>query len=53
MPPGGPPLTDAQIQLFIDWINQQDPSAFDIRGHYDDDDHDDDHDDDDDDDDRR
>ena len=23
MPPGGPPLTDAEIQLFRDWINQQ------------------------------
>ncbi|MYK18179.1 hypothetical protein F4055_08435, partial [Candidatus Poribacteria bacterium] len=23
MPPGGPPLTDAEIQLFVDWINQQ------------------------------
>lgn len=23
MPPGGPPLTEAEIQLFIDWINQQ------------------------------
>ena len=22
MPPGGPPLTEAQIQLFIDWINE-------------------------------
>jgi hypothetical protein len=25
MPPGGPPLTDAEIQLFVDWINQQEP----------------------------
>lgn len=23
MPPGGPPLTDAEIQLFVDWINRQ------------------------------
>ena len=23
MPPGGPPLSDAEIQLFVDWINQQ------------------------------
>ena len=23
MPPGGPPLTDAEIQVFVDWINQQ------------------------------
>lgn len=23
MPPGGPPLTDAEIQHFVDWINQQ------------------------------
>jgi hypothetical protein len=23
MPPGGPALTEAEIQLFIDWINQQ------------------------------
>lgn len=23
MPPGGPPLTNAEIQVFIDWINQQ------------------------------
>ena len=23
MPPGGPPLSAAEIQLFIDWINQQ------------------------------
>ena len=47
MPPDGPPLTPAQIQLFRDWINQQDPADFpNLR--YDDDD-DDDHDDDDDD----
>lgn len=25
MPPGGPPLSAAEIQLFIDWINQQTP----------------------------
>ena len=23
MPPGGPPLTDAEIHLFVDWINHQ------------------------------
>ena len=23
MPPGGPPLSAAEIQLFVDWINQQ------------------------------
>ena len=23
MPPGGPPLTTAEIQLFVDWINRQ------------------------------
>ncbi len=23
MPPGGPPLTEAEIQSFVDWINQQ------------------------------
>ena len=28
MPPGGPPLTAEQIQLFRDWINQQDPADF-------------------------
>ena len=50
MPPGGPPLTDAQIQLFKEWINQQDPADFpDLR--YDDGEDDDDHDDDDDEDD--
>ena len=25
MPPGGPPLSAAKIQLFVDWINQQEP----------------------------
>ena len=25
MPPGGPPLTPDQIQLFVEWINQQSP----------------------------
>ena len=25
MPLGGPPLTDAEIQVFVDWINQQNP----------------------------
>ena len=57
MPPGGPPLTPEQIQLFRDWINEQDPSDFpNLRYDDDDDDHDDhdhddhDHDDDDDDD---
>ena len=37
----GPPLTAAQIQLFRDWINQQDPADFpNLR--YDDDDYEDD-----------
>ena len=41
MPPDGPSLTAAQIQLFRDWINQQDPADFpNLR--YDDDDYDDD-----------
>ncbi len=48
MPLGGPPLPAEEIQLFKDWINQQDPSDFDYQN-YDDDDHDDDDDDDDDD----
>ena len=48
MPPGGPRLPDDQIQLFVDWINEQEPTT-DNRG--DDDDDDDDHDDDDNDDD--
>ena len=48
MPPGGPRLPDAQIQLFVDWINQQEPQSGIVRR--DPDDHeDDDHDDDDDD----
>ena len=47
MPPDGPSLTAAQIRLFRDWINQQDPADFpNLR--YDDDDDDDDHDHDDD-----
>ena len=25
MPPGGPPLTTAEIQVFVDWINHQEP----------------------------
>lgn len=42
MPPGGPKLTDAEIQLFRDWINQQDPADFpNLRYDDDDDDHDD------------
>jgi len=44
MPPGGPPLTSDQIQLFVDWINQQPLQEGD--GHDHDDDHDDDMDDD-------
>ena len=59
MPPGGPRLSDADIQLFVDWINQQpaagvnpQPGADDDWDDHDDDhddhDHDDDHDDDDD-----
>ena len=27
MPPGGPPLTEAEIQSFVDWINQQEAQA--------------------------
>lgn len=56
MPPGGPPLTGAQIQLFIDWINEgtmDGPLGQPIEQNTSiDDDRDDDHDDDDDDDDR-
>jgi len=43
MPLGGPSLTAPQIQLFRDWINQQDPADFpNLRYDDDDDDHDDD-----------
>ena len=47
MPPGGPPLSDAEIQLFVDWINQQEAHG-DIVAHTDDhgDDDNNDHDDD-------
>ena len=47
MPPGGPRLSDAEIQHFTNWINQQE-SAADHRGDHDDDDDNDDDDDDDD-----
>ncbi len=53
MPPAGhgPPMTAAQIQLFRDWINQQNRADFpNLRFDDDDDDDDDDHDHDDDDD---
>ena len=40
MPPKGPPLSDAEIQVFVDWINQQETPS-DIVPH--DDDHDVDH----------
>ena len=46
MPPDGPRLSDAAIQLFKDWINQQDPADFPNLRFDDDDDHDDDDDDD-------
>lgn len=47
MPPEGPPLTDAEIQAFKDWINQQEtPDHVVQHGHEDEDDMDDDHDDD-------
>ncbi len=49
MPPGGPPLSASEIQLFVDWINQQETHG-DIVPHDDDhgvEDMDDDHDDDD------
>ena len=49
MPPGGPRLPDNEIQRFVDWINQQAPTADNQRDDHDDHDHDDDHDDDDDD----
>ena len=54
MPPGGPPLSAAEIQLFVDWINQQEAQdhvvqhehdehgdeAETVDAHDDDDDHD-------------
>ena len=44
MPPGGPPLTDAEIQLFRDWINQQETSDHAVQHEHDDEeDADDDH----------
>lgn len=48
MPPGGPPLTPNQVQIFVDWINQQ-PLQESIGHVHDDDDYgdDDDHGDDD------
>ena len=47
MPPGGPPLSDAEIQLFRDWINQQEASDHVIQHeHSDEDDMDEEHDDD-------
>ena len=47
MPPGGPPLSDAEIQLFRDWINQQEASDHVIQHeHSDEDDMDNEHDDD-------
>ena len=41
MPPDGPPLTAAQIQLFRNWINQQDPADFPNLRYDDDEDEDD------------
>ena len=38
MPPVGPPLSDTEIQRFIDWINQQEPQV-DAVGHVDSDEH--------------
>ena len=50
MPPGGPPLSAAEIQHFVDWINQQEASDHVVQQehdrHGDEDDMDDDHDDD-------
>ena len=43
MPPGGPPLTPDQIQLFVDWINDQ-PSEDGVAQHGHDEDMDDEHD---------
>ena len=51
MPPGGPRLPDAEIQLFVDWINQQETKGDIVLPDDHNDDHDDDADDHDDDDD--
>lgn len=49
MPPEGPPLSAGEIQLFIDWINQQESPDHVVQDeHGDEDDTDDDHDDNDD-----
>ena len=45
MPPGGPPLNRAEIQLFIDWINDQEATHDDqTHEHEHDDDHNDEYD---------
>ena len=52
MPPGGPPLSATEIQLFVDWINQQEAEDHVVQHEHDehgdeadtDDDHDDDED---------
>lgn len=36
MPPGGPPLTTAEIQLFVDWINRQETQDGVIQPEHDD-----------------
>ena len=38
MPRGGPPLTDAEIQLFVDWINQQEAQDHVVQHEHDDED---------------
>jgi hypothetical protein len=51
MPPGGPPLSATEIQLFVDWINQQETEDHVVQHEHDehgdeadtDDDHDDEH----------
>ena len=35
MPPGGPPLTDTEIQLFKDWINQQEATDHVVQDEHD------------------
>ena len=36
MPPGGPPLSDAEVQLFRDWINQQETPDHAVQHKHDD-----------------